>query len=717
MLIINKEQMEAFGQITLHQFEEEMLLHSKAFSSELYNGVSSEQLRVVIRNSIKQAKSYGFSKKGSIRLFIELFFLYGKDFDTDARYPEIGEILRSSDSQMQRAANIYTWAATYHEKVAGMEGVNKHPESGDGAVQIIDSSTQNCLLSGYKIVELVEVVEQDCEKLVLGAASDSDNTTLFDKKLNRTGINNSIYQQYINLEQDLIGKSKRHPEYGRKICFRARVEQQDGKTNNLSGVKVCFSNLRIDGSHRPQKIKKGDSPSYIWKRDNLKGKQKEGFNRKGGPSKTSATTDSSGWTPVISFYVSQYGGDRFIIRAKLHSKTQGANKSDTLETKYYEVWRRLWYQMSFFKGYEPPQPIYAENAFADVFVEMLLSEKKEITKKDFPKCQQNNLFVKQYMLKVGGRNILVPNITKRHFDAFKYYHKLVMKRSAEQPIKIHIISTPHLASNMFNTPILKCTLTSRSQVVMMKKGTKGDLICKPSLYTCDSREPKEPLFPFAFQSSWAALNKTGKEIDSGELLDKDITIDPNRRSTLEVIVTLPKKAPTPSADIKIEIKLSLFSAQEDAGGYAESDSDIILTRFEKNTLDYNAIVAHEIGHLWELAPIPKETRKLKMKPHPLQYISHGGAGPHCRYDAKDASGLSYALTIRNRDMRYTKFGKTRIPNDPRTSIDWRKNNDSPEPKNGKCLMFHRLTTPPATKFCEYCKPYIQLQNIKIFKKK
>lgn len=124
MLVIRAEQMEIFERIALRKFEDEMISHSKKFSPRLCEVIGDEQLRAAVNPAISRAMDFGFTNRGPIRLFIEMMFLYGSRFDTDPQYPMIGEILRSSGDQMQRAEQIHKGHLDYHENVNGEEAVN-----------------------------------------------------------------------------------------------------------------------------------------------------------------------------------------------------------------------------------------------------------------------------------------------------------------------------------------------------------------------------------------------------------------------------------------------------------------------------------------------------------------------------------------------------------------------------------------------------------------
>jgi hypothetical protein len=124
MLVIRREQMEVFRQAILAAFENEMVAHSKDFSPRLCEVIGEEQLRVAIRRAMGRAGGHGLTERGPVRLFIELMFLFGSDFDTDPQYPWAAKFLQSSEDQMQRAERLYERTLDYQDKVSGPDAAN-----------------------------------------------------------------------------------------------------------------------------------------------------------------------------------------------------------------------------------------------------------------------------------------------------------------------------------------------------------------------------------------------------------------------------------------------------------------------------------------------------------------------------------------------------------------------------------------------------------------
>jgi hypothetical protein len=126
MWMIRQEQMDAFEQAALRQFEREMVIHSKEFSPRVCKEIADEQLLVTIRWAIDRASKYGFTCRGPIRLFIEMMFLLGCGFDADPQYPWISEVLLTQGDEMFRAQKIHEGHTAYLETVCGPKAVYLH---------------------------------------------------------------------------------------------------------------------------------------------------------------------------------------------------------------------------------------------------------------------------------------------------------------------------------------------------------------------------------------------------------------------------------------------------------------------------------------------------------------------------------------------------------------------------------------------------------------
>jgi hypothetical protein len=124
MLVIRQEQLEAFRNQALANFEDEMVAHGTQFSPRLCALLGDKQTRVAVRRALMRAGSFGFTNRGPLRLFTELAFLFGSGFYNDPQYPWAAQILKSPDDQMHRAQQLYDRTIDYQEKVSGVNAVN-----------------------------------------------------------------------------------------------------------------------------------------------------------------------------------------------------------------------------------------------------------------------------------------------------------------------------------------------------------------------------------------------------------------------------------------------------------------------------------------------------------------------------------------------------------------------------------------------------------------
>lgn len=163
-------------------------------------------------------------------------------------------------------------------------------------------------------------------------------------------------RQYVNLDEN-TEPTQPHPDYGRFIRLKARV--------------ICTGS----GASPAAQTVYWSYTSAGTNRAGLPAAEKEGFDSAGGPATTTATTDASGWTQPVKFFLSQYGGDRFDIVASL-TPSSGTGGERTVAG--YETWRRLFYDIVEMKTkdgvgkYELPNAIQTKvrAGYADVFIDL-----------------------------------------------------------------------------------------------------------------------------------------------------------------------------------------------------------------------------------------------------------------------------------------------------------------------------------------------------------
>jgi hypothetical protein len=84
-VLIRSAQMAAFSESAIAAFENRLALHlHKCFPAECEAG-GEQKVRETIRYGIERAATYGITAHRDVCKYIDLMFVYGRDFDTDPR--------------------------------------------------------------------------------------------------------------------------------------------------------------------------------------------------------------------------------------------------------------------------------------------------------------------------------------------------------------------------------------------------------------------------------------------------------------------------------------------------------------------------------------------------------------------------------------------------------------------------------------------------------
>jgi hypothetical protein len=121
-MIIREEQMQAFRRSAVYQFDCEMVEHLQTYAPDLSQVLGEEGVRRVIQLGRERGSKYGFTNRGPVRLYIELMFSLGSDFDSDPQLPWAGELLQQGGrgrDQMTDAQELYSAAVGYFDEVMG----------------------------------------------------------------------------------------------------------------------------------------------------------------------------------------------------------------------------------------------------------------------------------------------------------------------------------------------------------------------------------------------------------------------------------------------------------------------------------------------------------------------------------------------------------------------------------------------------------------------
>ncbi len=98
MLMIRKEQTEAFREYMLKKFENLQVTHLNKYYPEDFQALGEEDVREAIRYGIKQANTYNILIENDVSRYINLMFSFGRNFDTDLDSGWAAEILNDESS-------------------------------------------------------------------------------------------------------------------------------------------------------------------------------------------------------------------------------------------------------------------------------------------------------------------------------------------------------------------------------------------------------------------------------------------------------------------------------------------------------------------------------------------------------------------------------------------------------------------------------------------
>lgn len=100
-----------------------MLEHFKVFAKKRHELRGDEAFLTVINQGIENAKLLGFTKRGAVRLYLEMMFSYGWRFETDPQFSWLNDRLsKATDKcQIERQNIIYNNIFNYAIEVYGVD--------------------------------------------------------------------------------------------------------------------------------------------------------------------------------------------------------------------------------------------------------------------------------------------------------------------------------------------------------------------------------------------------------------------------------------------------------------------------------------------------------------------------------------------------------------------------------------------------------------------
>lgn len=125
MLIIRKEQIEAFEQAALENFENKMFAYLEKFFPKNCEVHGETKIREIIRYGIEEAEVHGFTTERDVCLYISLMLMLGHRFYQDPQLPWASIFFNDENiSPSQKIDRIYDKAMAYLDQVAGVNDEN-----------------------------------------------------------------------------------------------------------------------------------------------------------------------------------------------------------------------------------------------------------------------------------------------------------------------------------------------------------------------------------------------------------------------------------------------------------------------------------------------------------------------------------------------------------------------------------------------------------------
>jgi hypothetical protein len=96
-LMIRHEQLVALRGVRQKEYERRLAAHLRKHFAETCAALGDQGLGDAVRYGIQRARSYGIQAERDVVKYLNLMFVFGRDFDTDPRFPWAASMLRSTD--------------------------------------------------------------------------------------------------------------------------------------------------------------------------------------------------------------------------------------------------------------------------------------------------------------------------------------------------------------------------------------------------------------------------------------------------------------------------------------------------------------------------------------------------------------------------------------------------------------------------------------------
>jgi len=115
---LRKEQIEAFSAAARQEFEDRMVEHLNEFFPRHCKAMGEEGVRQEIRHGVARARTYEITSQRDVCKYIDLAFVYGRDFDTNPKLPWAGRILNDPSfiNASERTSELFETGREFLQK-------------------------------------------------------------------------------------------------------------------------------------------------------------------------------------------------------------------------------------------------------------------------------------------------------------------------------------------------------------------------------------------------------------------------------------------------------------------------------------------------------------------------------------------------------------------------------------------------------------------------
>lgn len=114
-----------FEQLAVDGFVSNLVAHFREHLPRHVAALGEDGVREAVQYGIRRARSYRIESEAGVRVFIQLMFVLGPDFDVDPRLPWAARCLRAETDEVSRVGALLASAGEHLRAVEAARGGGK----------------------------------------------------------------------------------------------------------------------------------------------------------------------------------------------------------------------------------------------------------------------------------------------------------------------------------------------------------------------------------------------------------------------------------------------------------------------------------------------------------------------------------------------------------------------------------------------------------------